>query len=292
MKALLPFLLLTSGCAESLGPDYRQEVSDGGMERAISDIEMEPGALAPDAMSPTANVGTCPYLVTRQNPDSWLLTQPQVHFVFWGEYWLDSNNNQSVYMTGWNTLLNGGSVLQRLAQYGVGAGSFDLTAYNLNTNLILPDPEGGLDTITTIEAGNGTYSLLTNEDIHLEINNEILANAIPAPNNNTLYVIFLPPGVISASDSKLNDCGYHSWAIYGEQKYTFAVIFDGAVENVDSCVSHEIYEAATDPQFTGWRTATGAEIADLCQVPNQNWNEQIDGTYVQQVWSQDTCVCF
>jgi len=237
---------------------------------------------------------TCPYHVYRHDATGWLLTKPEVHFVYWGQYWLESPTDQDQYIAPWDKLLNGGSVLQRLSQYGIDSGFFDATVYNTNPGLVIPSPTGGNAPDGTLDAGGTTYTILPSQYMPLEINNEIQAGELPVPDSNTFYAVLLPPGFIPTNDLNLSLGGYHGHAFYGGQAYTFAaILYSNWADETMGIMSHELYEAATNPgNGTGWYDdASGQEVADLCQVVNESWWETIDNQNVQKVWSQVACTC-
>jgi hypothetical protein len=250
----------------------------------------------------TPDAGTCPYDVYRHQANGWLLTHPQVHFVFWGSYWtgsLQGDVDQSQYYKPWDVLLNGGNVLDRLSQYGIGSGSFDTNVYNSNANLLLPTGDGGLGQDTYYDASTDAQAqiltVLPTQFVPNELNNEIQVGLLPVPDSNTFYGVFLPPGYIPTNDYNLTLGGFHGYGSYGSQKYTFAIfLYSGWFDEMMGIISHELYEASTNPDVAnGWfDDNTGEEVADLCQVANEPfWWETIDGYSVQKVWSQQACTC-
>ena len=264
---VLGFVLL--GCAGSVSPTV--DVSDSG----------------------TGYPG-CPYQVYRHSADGWLLTNPELHFVYWGQYWLDNPDDQNQYLAPWSKLLNGGPVLKRMSEYGVGAGSLDGTVYNTDPNLVFPDNKGGLASDGTLDASGTAITILPSNFFEPEINNEIQAGELPTPNSNTLYTIFTPPNYIPQGDNNLGEGGYHGHGSYGNQPYAYSIIlYSSWHDETMAIISHELYEAASNPgNGDGWYDGnSGAEIGDLCQINNENWWEPIDGISVQKVWSQVSCQC-
>jgi hypothetical protein len=238
---------------------------------------------------PMAVDGVCPFHVTRGNANSWLLVEPEMHLVYWGNY---PANDAATYQFVWDALLNKETVLQRLSEYGIRGGTFDTNQYNNNINATLPNPDGGAPAIEKNDAG---IVELDDNLIPTELNNEILAGELPYPNDNTVYMIMLPPGT-STHNLLSGDAGYHYFSSYNGQRYTYGVIgYRGADWNgTDEVVSHELAESATDPDTsTGWRDYTlghyNDEIADICV-----WIPVSYGFYgytVQKYWNQDLCVC-
>jgi predicted small lipoprotein YifL len=235
--------------------------------------------------SAVSETSACTYNVTKGSPTTWLLTAPEMHFVFWGT-WSDTLIN--IYQKNWTTLLNGGTVLQRLDQYGIGSGTLDSRYYTITpTDPLLFNPE-------LPDGGIAGPNLWSDYGIVPELNREILAGNIPAPNDNTLYMIMLPAGIDTYNMLTYDEAGYHGWATYNGQKYTYGVIgYRGTtatqINAQDEIISHELAESATDPDTTtGWRDySLNQEIADICV-----WQPTIvDGLTVQKYFIQTLCIC-
>lgn len=229
---------------------------------------------------------SCPYHVYRHDPQGWLLTTPLVHFVFWGQYWLQEGGyqEQTDYQQSWDSLFSDGQVFQRLAEYGIQPGFLDANSYNTNLNLTTPT-DGG------VSSDGGSLLELDDSGIPLELNNEIQAGLLPEPTHQTLYVVFLPYNTSTVNLITGDDAGYHASAMYGSTQYAYAVIgyYQDNYNTGDMIVSHEMYEAMTDPDVsTGYYGTDGEhEVADLCV-----WQPtSFDGYQVQKVWSQDICQC-
>jgi len=150
---------------------------------------------------------------------------------------------------------------------------------------------------------------VTQDDIVAYINMLIQAKAAPAPNGNTMYMVYLPAGIVEiAPDGTLNtNCqiweGFHlpfgnkgdNWAFaqrcYGDGQM--------GIDDATNTGSHEVYEGATDPTGNGWTLSipsatpwTGeiwdsagygalVELADLCG--GTTFRE--GGFDYQRVWS-------
>jgi hypothetical protein len=148
---------------------------------------------------------------------------------------------------------------------------------------------------------------VSDHDVFTYINDIVAANANLARDGHTLYMLYLPAGITVVQDGTPNkDCtmfgAYH--IAYGTRGDNLAVVqrcFDTfPVENMTVAASHEIIEAATDPNDRGYKLPaiadrdqwqesvwnafelTGdAELADLCE--GTFW---IEGSSVyQRVWS-------
>jgi hypothetical protein len=225
--------------------------------------------------------GNCVYNVTRKDPNSWLLVQPEMHLIFWGNF---SAQAEYQYQHNWSVLLSYPTVvLDRLAEYGIQTGSLDSQYYNPLPTINLPQNKGAVPGVVLIDDGS----------ISTELNSEIQTGKIPPPNDNTLYMIMLPPSVLTHNMYYGSDAGYHAHAIYGSQRYTWAIVrYYVDFNSGDEIISHEMAEAATDPDTSnGWRDYTpgrgSLEIADICV-----WQPTyINGYTVQKYWSQGACQC-
>ena len=121
---------------------------------------------------------------------------------------------------------------------------------------------------------------------------------VPKPTANTLYFIYLPPGVrvvIGGSSSCQAFCGYHngigSGTFYAVMPYPGCTGCTGGLPPFDaltSTSSHELCEAMTDPMpGQGWYDDANGEIGDICA-----WQTKKSGAYtVQSEWSNKASVC-
>jgi hypothetical protein len=133
------------------------------------------------------------------------------------------------------------------------------------------------------------------------------AGTIPAPsaqNDQLVYLVYLPSttkiddgtGAILCADAYL---GYHyADALKGAGSFTYAVLPDctGNLDDLTSTASHEIIEAATDPEdgwfldVSGtdlWSGDNGEEVADLCE---DDANVEESGWALQRSWSNQAAL--
>ena len=128
---------------------------------------------------------------------------------------------------------------------------------------------------------------------------EISTNSgVPAPSPNTLYLVYLPPGITviqGGSASCTGFCGYHS-DISGHIFHAVMPcpgcggctgglpVFDAltSTSTSTSTTTHELCEAITDPiPGQGWYDDSNGEIGDIC-----SWQTKTIGAYtVQLEWS-------
>jgi hypothetical protein len=145
----------------------------------------------------------------------------------------------------------------------------------------------------------------------------------PAPDKDTVYVLYYPPGTTVTSYG-MTSCvgfhGYHSDAQVGSKYVTYAVVSRCAsipeanvtgIQYVSAVASHEVVEALTDPlpdvnpAYSGpdndhlaWALALGGELGDMCALQGEVFFMPPDFPYtVQRIWSnaaakagKDPCV--
>lgn len=166
-------------------------------------------------------------------------------------------------------------------------------------------------------------------------NNAGAMNGWPAPTPNTIYAFFLAPqtslnlnmgGMSSEGDAASGDAcangvgGYHSQVTVGSVTTSYAVVaacnFGGSAtmaQQTTESMSHELIEAATDPQPNGTDDAgapvagwvgfdtdhfaynwffefSNTEVGDACEVSADNFYEEKETSpafdaFVQRTWS-------
>ena len=142
-------------------------------------------------------------------------------------------------------------------------------------------------------------STITDADVQQLIRQEISNDAaVPQPSANSLYFVFLPPGVTITIDGQAscsNLCGYHSdingGTFYAVMPYPDCSGCTGTLAVLDaltSTSSHELCEAITDPvPGRGWYDDQHGEIGDICA-----WKTKKLGAYtVQLEWSNQAGLC-
>lgn len=204
--------------------------------------------------------------VWRHTPDSWILKAPKIHLVFWGDWWVTSDVGSSNLLEDvqvWNVLANDPVFYSPVREYGVGAGQFN------GTYITYPDLPLGL---------------ISDEAIQSELIKEMNNNSLPAGDEQSLFIIMLPPNTQSEYDVSNDFSGHHGYLNH----FTYATIENHSDTNI--VISHEIYEAVTDPDAqNGWWGPGGeTEIGDLCTDSN-SWF--LDGYSITKVWSQAHCQC-
>jgi hypothetical protein len=146
-----------------------------------------------------------------------------------------------------------------------------------------------------------------------------VSGKLPPPDDDTIYIMYFPSNVdpTDGTDSSCivptgKYCAYHySYAATGGQNVRYAVMPDMEAGSCNSgcgppgfasftdVSSHELIEAITDPDGTGWYD-DGApsndqnncgEIGDICAVGGTQETATINGFMVQKEWSNKNKAC-
>ena len=212
-----------------------------------------------------------------------LLTSVQVFTIFCGSKWGTPS---------------GGTMMQNLNKFFqaivVSPLMTQLDEYSVPSKTIGPGSFIGTKLITA----NAPVGGITDSTIRKQLKAWIAAKTVPKTTSNTLYFIYLEPGIVSlmgGSKSCQNYCGYHDAVgkvYYAVMPYpTCAGCLGGmaAFDALTGTSSHEFCEAVTDPvPGAGWYDNVNGEIGDICA-----WNfKKVAGYTVQMEWSnaQNKCV--
>jgi len=235
----------------------------------------------PTAEAAAAGPAAAPLLTYRNGP---LLTAVEVFTIFWGVAWQQAP--QSALLGQINEFFDFILTSPLIAQ---------LSEYSVPGKTIGNGKHTGTLTITTPKL---THSVSDTAIQHM-LQQEIAGNpAVPHPTPNTLYFVYLPPGVRvvqGGSASCQAFCGYHN-DISGQIFYA-AMPYPGctgcmgglsAIDALTSTSSHELCEAITDPiPGQGWYDDANGEIGDICA-----WQTKKIGQYtVQLEWSNKANKC-
>jgi hypothetical protein len=222
-----------------------------------------------------------PHLTYRGGP---LLSAVQVFTVFWGAAWgSPPESDMANSLNAFFDFILTSPLLDQLAEYSV------------QGTPIGHGKRAGTATITTPTLKHS----ITDTAIQRALKHAISTNpAFPAPSPNTLYFLYLPPGVAviqGGSRSCQAFCGYHS--DIGGSTFYAVMPFPGcagctgglsAIDALTSTSSHELCEAITDTiPGRGWYDDANGEIGDICA-----WKTKTVGTYtVQLEWSNKANAC-
>jgi len=218
-----------------------------------------------------------------------VLQNVQVTLIFWSTYGFASSEIST--LISFYQYLPTSSYLTWLSQYsGIGAGSYK-----------------GAYAFTTANVGTG---YITDAQIRSVLSSFFASTSTPAPNANSLYMIYFPPGVTivdaSGATSCSSFCAYHG--AYYESKYASYIPY-GVMPYVSGCVSgctrglggimnaltmsgsHELLEAVTNPLVNirnAWADYTlRVEIADICAA----FYGKLSSYYVAMGWSNSARSC-
>lgn len=212
-----------------------------------------------------------------------LIQNTQVFTVFWGRLWgsTPSSKQMMLNLNKFFTAILVSPLIDQLAEYDVpgkaiGHGSL------IGTKLI---------------SANSPKGSITDSAIQAQLLSWIKSKTVPLSNKNTLYFIYLDPGIVSVmggGKSCQNYCGYHNnagKAYYAVMPYPTCSGCLGGMQAFDALTgtsSHELCEAITDPvPGSGWYDQTNGEIGDICA-----WNfKKVVGYTVQLEWSNKYNKC-
>jgi len=243
-------------------------------------IRVVPLYVAGDAAKATldaapATVTPPPQLTYRTGP---LLTNVEVFTVFWGAAW---------YLLG--------QVNQFFEEILVSPLMDQLAEYSVPGKAIGHGKRTGTLTITSPVL----HTSITDSAIQHALQHFITTNPqLPRPGPNTLYFIYMPPGVKviqGGSASCSGFCGYHN--DIGGQLFYAVMPYPGgngctgglsALDALTSTSSHELCEAITDAvPGQGWYDDHYGEIGDICA-----WKTKKVGAWtVQLEWSNTQKQC-
>lgn len=221
-----------------------------------------------------------PKLTYRNGP---LLTSVQVFTVFWGADW--NNAPQSDVPPKINEFFDfilSSQLLDQLGEYSVSNQKIGRGSLIGTITLAAPAPGKTVD----------------DSAIQAFIQQQISAGSLPSSTANSLYFVFLPPGVTvtqGGSASCKVFCGYHDainnnifYAVMPYPGCAGCLGGSAAFDALTSTTSHELCEAITDPiPGQGWYDDNNGEIGDICA-----WQTRILGGYtIQLEWSNAANHC-
>ena len=234
-------------------------------------------------LHPGKAIGAAPQvparLTYRNGP---LLTSVQVFTTFWGTAW--NKAPQDALLPKVNQFFDFILASQLLDQLG----EYSTASLKIGRGSLI-----GTITLTTPAPGK----TVDDSAIQKFLQQQISAGTLPATTPNTLYFVFLPPGVTvtqGGSASCKVFCGYHdaiSNIFYAVMPYPGCSGCLGgaaAFDALTSTTSHELCEAITDPiPGQGWYDDNNGEIGDICA-----WQTRTLGAYtIQLEWSNAANRC-
>ncbi len=240
----------------------------------------QPIRIVPLHPGPAAALITAARLTYRGGP---LLGAVEVVTAFWGAEWLADEAPLLTQINDFFLYILDSPLIDQLGEYSV------------------PDTQIGHGSLAGTEILTDTQpgSTVTDADIQNLIQTEIANTKLPTSSANSLYFVYLPPGVTVDLGGQLSCsafCGYHD-SIGGSIYYAVMPYPDCAgcvgglhlLDALTSTSSHELCEAITDPvPGQGWYDDSNGEIGDICSWQTRklgNWTVQLE-------WSnqQGTCI--
>jgi len=239
-----------------------------------------PIQIVPLHPGPAAAVRATPARLTHRGGP--LLAAVSVFTTFWGTAWKGADAPLVTQINDFFRFILTSPLIDQLAEYAlpsqpIGHGSFAGTA-----TITAPKPRRAA----------------TDAAIQSFIQTQVAKGALPKPTANSLYFVYLPPGVsvaLGGQQSCRNFCGYHD-AIGGTIYYA-VMPYPGCsgcvggltvLDALTSTSSHELCEAITDPvPGKGWYDDVNGEIGDICA-----WQTKKLGAWtVQLEWSNLKGAC-
>jgi len=205
-----------------------------------------------------------------------LLSNVEVFAIFWGRQWnAEPARKVRDGISAFFTDILGSELTDQLAEYSV------------------PGKAIGHGTLigTKVIGTGAPKGSVTDSAVQQALAKWIRAKTVQKPTANTLYFVYLDPGIVSimgGGKSCQSYCGYHSNAgstYYAVMPYPTCSGCLGGMSAQDALTgtsSHELCEAITDPvPGTGWYDDVNGEIGDICA-----WNFRKVGVHtVQLEWS-------
>ncbi len=212
-----------------------------------------------------------------------LICNVQVYTIFWGKLWGATPASQQMLK----------QINQFFAAILVSPLIDQLAEYNVPGKSIGHGALLGSKTIST----NAPVGSITDSAIQSQLQKWIKAKAVPQVTKNSLYFIYLDPGIVcimGGGKSCQSFCGYHNNAgkvYYAVMPYPTCSGCLGGLSAFDALTgtsSHELCESITDPvPGKGWYDNTNGEIGDICA-----WNfKKVAGYNVQLEWSNNQNKC-
>jgi hypothetical protein len=212
-----------------------------------------------------------------------LLTNAAVFTIFWGTKWgtTPASNTLASNLNKFFTTILASPLIDQLGEYSVPGQTIG------HGSMI------GTKQIKT----NAPVGSVTDSAILKQLKAWIAAGTVPKNTKNTLYFIYLDPGIVSVmggGKSCQSYCGYHSntgkiyYAVMPYPSCSGCLGGMGIFNALTGTSSHELCEAITDPiPGKGWYDQTNGEIGDICA-----WNfKQVSGYNVQLEWSNQQNKC-
>jgi hypothetical protein len=201
-----------------------------------------------------------------------VLSRELLYLIYWGSAWtyLSTTPTADQATSAVRTML-ASSYLAGLAQYrGVGRGEVR-----------------GSSVLASSEPPDG----FTDDDVARFVRDQLAAGTIAGPDadNQTVYGVVMPPGI----NPDHAEGEHNTFRGHGQTIHYAWFANAGSLHTLTGIMSHEIVEAATDPEGNGFIGVDGTcsqegwcEIADVCSSAGV-----VDGVAVRSYWSDEAGKC-
>jgi hypothetical protein len=221
-----------------------------------------------------------------------LLTHVEAQALFLGNEWssVSADAAQTTTLNSFLTDLTGGAYMDALTRAGYGVGRGTATAGAVDTTALTPG------------------FTITDASIQASLKADIASGLLQTPDANRLYVVYVEPNVAvnlgaGQGTTQQGILGYHgAFALSSGTVIRYAVVaYPGgtarnsslgttAIDQLTAVTSHELAEAATDPDVNfsrlGWYDPRRGEIGDITEN-NTNALVRLDNYLVQEVADQN-----
>lgn len=203
-----------------------------------------------------------------------LMLNPQVVLMYWGSEWNTPDAEHTAVMNALASMfgqIGSSGFACAWQEYSVPGMTFGNGTYDSSADIVTAAPSNPL----------------LDADIQAQIVIEVNAHRLPMITDNRLYVVVPPKGIpveagreTGCGGTNFTFCGYHSdFQPSLGTNVRYAVLPYPCSTNVGTCFedlsedpalalehvgSHELTEAATDPDGDGWTSRGGNENADIC----------------------------
>jgi hypothetical protein len=215
-----------------------------------------------------------------------LLSHVRVHLIFWGRSWTGlpvPTPTVGQCVDAVVTML-ASNYMNSLSQYGVSRGT--------------------LGSVTTVDAAIGGSPAdppnpFTDTNVSQLVEHLRTAGRIPTgdigSSGQGLYVVVMPPNVANSNGNVIGEHSFYTALTPFPTRVPFAWVTQSSVDSFSEVFSHELVEATTDPEGSGWTSTTACgpnhggwcEIGDVCEGNTA----RVHGVFVQRYWSNSDSRC-
>lgn len=214
-----------------------------------------------------------------------LLAGVRVHLIFWGAAWVAWPPPRATAGACTDAVVTilASDYMNSLSQYSVGHGS-------LGSVTVVTDSVGG----SPADPPNP----FSNDDVWRLVEHLRAAGRIPTgdigSSGQGLYLVVMPAGVGSNQPGVIGEHSYY-WFGSPATNVPYGWVTQDGVDSFSVVFSHELVEACTDPEGTGWTSATacGANHGGWCEIGDvcQGSDARVRGVLVQRYWSNADNQC-